>query len=240
MSNHVIWPLPLCEFEPPKIWWTYRYDWFEKGKGKAYIWFIEGPKERIIFDTGGTSKEISGSIPDFVCKDVASPEEALSKVGLKCEDIDIVIIGHVHPDHMGLSYKYPNAKFVIQRKELEFARNPHPAVGTSYRKEWLEGVNFEVIDGDNEIVPGISVIFTPGHSPGGQSLAVQTEKGIAIITGFCVVGENFNPPKQHPYPVMISLLHTNAIELYDSLMKVKEKADIVLPVHEFDLPERIP
>jgi glyoxylase-like metal-dependent hydrolase (beta-lactamase superfamily II) len=175
-----------------------------------------------------------------VCKNVATPEEALRKVGLKCEDIDTVIVGHIHPDHLGLSYKFPNAKFIVQKREIDFARNPHPSVAFSVRKKWIEGPNFEVIDGDKEIVPGVSVILTPGHTPGGQSVAVETKKGIAIITGFCVVRENFYPPKEFGFPAWIPCLHTNAFELYDSMIKVKEKADILLPVHEFDMPESIP
>lgn len=213
----------------------------KRAKAKSYTWFIEGPKERIIYDTGGNAEMLEEILYGAVAKNIATPEEAFRKVGLKCEDIDIVIVGHVHPDHIGLYSKFPNAKFIIQEKEINFARNPHPSVGFAYKNtEWLEGPNFEVIDGHKEIVPGVSVILTPGHSAGGQSLAVQTKKGIAIITGFCVVRENLYPPEDWGFPARVPIFHHNIIELYDSMIKVKEKADILLPVHEFDIPERIP
>jgi hypothetical protein len=61
MRNHVLKPLPLCEFEVSKSWFTYASNFYKKARGKAYIWFIEGPKKPIIFDTGGTAEIIEST-----------------------------------------------------------------------------------------------------------------------------------------------------------------------------------
>jgi len=84
----------------------------------------------------------------------------------------------------------------VQKAEIEFARNPHVTQARYYDKELIEGLNFEIIDGDRQIIDGIRVLLTPGHTPGGQSVAIETPKGTAIITGFCCTRENFEPPEE--------------------------------------------
>jgi len=82
-------------------------------------------------------------------------------------------------------------------------------------------------------------MLTPGHSPGGQSVAIETEKGTAVITGFCCINQNF---VEGGWPVAVPGVHTNATQAYDSMLKVKEIADIIIPVHEstFAKKEMIP
>jgi glyoxylase-like metal-dependent hydrolase (beta-lactamase superfamily II) len=96
-----------------------------------------------------------------------------------------------------------------------------------------------VIDGDKEITPGVSVLLTPGHSPGCQSVMVETEEGKAIITGFCCIREHFEPPEgMHSPDVLIPGVNVNSLQAYDSVIRVKELADIVIPVHERDIAEK--
>jgi len=96
-------------------------------------------------------------------------------------------------------------------------------------QEMLDEVNFDILEGDKEIVKGVKVLLTPGHSPGSQSVAIETEKGIAVITGFCCINKNFI---EEFWPVTPPGIHTNATQAYDSMLKVKEIADIIIPLHE--------
>jgi len=84
-----------------------------------------------------------------------------------------------------------------------------------------------------ELLPGIKVLKVPGHSPGTQAVAVETAAGTAIITGFCAIAENFSPPedKQNIWPVVAPGVHTDALASFDSAVRVKKMADIVIPVH---------
>ena len=84
------------------------------------------------------------------------------------------------------------------------------------------------MEGDAEIVPGIRVVLTPGHTPGGQSVAVQTDEGTAVITGFCCNGNNFPTVG----PAVTPGVHINAIEAYESAQRVKDMADILIPIHD--------
>jgi glyoxylase-like metal-dependent hydrolase (beta-lactamase superfamily II) len=89
--------------------------------------------------------------------------------------------------------------------------------------------------GDQELLPGIRLIHTPVHTDGGLTVAINTEGGRACITGFCVIMENFEPPKAiraMEMEVIPPGTHVNVYESYDIMVKIKELADILLPLHE--------
>ena len=88
-----------------------------------------------------------------------------------------------------------NAEIYVQKNEYEFLRNPHP-VDHRYYPDILDGLNVIPVEGDVEIADGVQVVFSPGHTVGGQSVAVNTAKGKAVITGFCCNDKNF--PSQGP------------------------------------------
>ena len=228
-EKHRIRPLVIIEQEVPKPAMTYLSGFGEMTTTNVYIWYIEGPKENIIVDTGGKAETIS--MLGFPAKDAQSPENALGKLGLKCEDIDIVVSTHLMFDHFEYAGKFKNARFVVQKDELDYACNPHPFMQYFYLpiQELLDKVNFEIVEGDREIVEGVKVLLTPGHSPGSQSVAIETEKGIALITGFCCINQNFI---EGVWPVTPPGIHVNATQAYDSMLKVKEIADIIIPLHE--------
>jgi N-acyl homoserine lactone hydrolase len=115
----------------------------------------------------------------------------------------------------------------VQKREYEFFLNPHP-VDHRYFPDLLDGVEVVQVDGDAEIVDGIQVILTPGHTVGGQSIAVNTSQGQAVITGFCCNEQNF--PAQGP--VVPSGVHINVIDAYESARRIKEMADILIPLHD--------
>ena len=229
VPKHRIRPLVITENEAPTPAMTYLSGFGELTTTNGYIWYIEGPKENIIVDTGGTVDIIR--MLGFPAKDVQSPENALGKLGLKCEDIDTVILTHLMFDHFEYAGKYKNARFVVQKDELDYARNPHPLMEVWYLpiQDLLNKVNFDIVEGDKEIVRGVKVLLTPGHSPGSQSVATETEKGTAVITGFCCINENF---VEGVLPVFPPGIHVSATQAYDSMLKVKEIADIIIPLHE--------
>jgi glyoxylase-like metal-dependent hydrolase (beta-lactamase superfamily II) len=124
---------------------------------------------------------------------------------------------------------------MVQRAELEFAKNPHPAMALSFDEKLFRDLDFELVEGNKKIMEGIDILFTPGHTPGGQSVAVETVQGLAIITGFCCTLDNFEPPpevKAHGFQVVMPAIHINVPEVYNSALKVKELADCIIPLHE--------
>ena len=92
----------------------------------------------------------------------------------------------------------------------------------------LDGLKVTQVQGDAEIAEGVQVIFSPGHTVGGQSVAVNTVHGRAIITGFCCNAKNF--PAQGP--AIAPGVHINLAEAYDTIQKIRAMADILIPIHD--------
>jgi len=207
----------------------------------SYIWYIEGADDRILVDAGGDIEYVSRSMGRIPVKEIQSLETGLGKFGTGVDDIDIVILTHLHYDHVQLASLFTKARFLVQRSELKFAYSRHPMVRTlGYIREFYDKLNFDVIEGDHTICDGLSVICTPGHSPGGQSVIIQTTKGRAIISGLCTIRENFEPPPSIAavVPVIPTGIYSDICNNYDSLIKIKEMADIIVPLHDPECLDR--
>lgn len=232
MTDCIIHPIPLVQLKHDKSMMTYRLNIGQPLYCANYAWYIEGAKQKILVDTGGTSEFFAerGQLD----KVIQSLDTGLSKLGVGFDDIDLVILTHLHHDHVAHAPRFPKARFIVQKDELEFAQNPHPAVAISFHKEFFDGLNFEVISGDTRISEEISVISTPGHTPGGQSVCIKTAQGIVVIAGLCTIQENFEPPSplNQTMPVITPAFHINVLEAYDSLLKIKAVADMVIAPHD--------
>ena len=240
MHRNTIMPVLLGDFEGPMPFFTHLMNFEKRFKACSYIYYIRGPKENIIVDCGGSMEHAKPPIPGFEAQDLCTPEEGLGKIGLTCDDIDIVILTQLHPDHVEYAYKFKNARFVVQKDELEFGLNPHESFAFAYPKDMFQNLNFDIVEGDREITSGVSVLLTPGHSPGGQSVMVDNSHEKAIITGFCCIGENFNPPEpiSKIMPVLIPSIITDPFQLYDSMKRVKELADVIIPLHDASFADK--
>lgn len=244
MKNYKIYPLPLIKLKGPKGVLTHLTDMAEQADSYASIWYIEGAQKPILIDAGGSAETMRKR--GFEAEHIASPDEALSKIGLTSKDIGLIICTHLHNDHMELAQLYSNATFIIQKAELEANLHPHPVEAPRcVPQHQLEGINFNPIIGDKKIAPGLEVIFTPGHTRGGQSVIVHTQAGNVVVSGLCTVKENFHPAKnnQGRMGVIPPGIHLDLRQAYDSLIKIKAKADyLIIPLHEpaFALRPSIP
>ncbi|MCP4717931.1 MAG: N-acyl homoserine lactonase family protein, partial [Desulfobacteraceae bacterium] len=165
-------------------------------------------------------------------------EEGLAQHGLTPADIDIVIHTHLHMDHCENDYKCENALFYIHENELTSVHNPHP-LDYRYLEDYIDEIEanrqIRVVTKDIDIVDGIRVMHTPVHTKGGLTVFINTKKGCAAITGFCIIDENYNPPPEIRGMEM-SLIppgtHVDVYSAYDIMEKVQNEADILIPLHE--------
>lgn len=230
MSKYVIHPLVVGINETDQGIMTY-----QKGYGKRiylpiYVFYLEGGDQKILVDTGMEEFMVPPGAAEDTNLKIMEFEEALATVNLKPEDVDIVIQTHLHNDHCENTYKCTNAKVYVQQAELDFFKSPHP-LDHRYYSDLLDESEVVTVEGDREIAPGIRVILTPGHTPGGQSVAVETDRGTAVITGFCCNAENFPSVG----PAVTPGVHINAIEAYESAQRVRELADILIPIHDVEM-----
>ena len=230
MSTYVIHPLVVGINETDQGIMTY-----QKGYGKRiylpiYVLYLEGGDQKILVDTGMEEFMIPPGAAEQTGLKIMEFEEALATVNIEPRDVDIVIQTHLHNDHCENTYKCTNAKVYVQRAELDFFKAPHP-LDHRYYSDLLDESEVVAIESDAEIVPGIRVFLTPGHTPGGQSVSVETDAGTAVITGFCCNGNNFPSVG----PAVTPGVHLDAIEAYESAQRVKELADILIPIHEIEV-----
>lgn len=137
----------------------------------------------VLIDTGMHSKHIDDPEYTFRGLDVGkvllpamrpedSIESRLGELGLTPKDIDIVINTHLHFDHCGNNELFTSSRLIVQRRHYEIARE-HPSFPSEYFD--IPGLKYDLIDGEPEILPGVTAILTPGHAPWHQSLLVNLE-----------------------------------------------------------------
>ena len=136
----------------------------------GYLHAIEHLDGRILVDTG-----MIDSTPelDEDWHPTIYPERIPREVAL-------VVNTHLHFDHCGGNRLFPGIPIHVQRRELEAAREPDYTI-----PEWVEfeGATYVELDGEAEIVPGVRVLPTPGHTPGHQSVLVDTDDGLVVVAG---------------------------------------------------------
>ena len=238
MNKYKIHPIVMGTKNFDKGMMTYQHDYGKPYTIPIYCWYIEGGDKKILVDTGEMSPVKSEARERAIGGRIYTFEEGLERWGLTPQDIDIVIHTHLHNDHCENDYKCENAVFYVHAKELERVHNPHP-LDFRYLEDYIidveEAGQISTITEDTEILPGIKVMHTPVHTDGGLSVLIETSKGTAIITGFCVIMENFIPPKEITAMEMDVIppgTHVNVYAAYDIMLQIKKMADILIPLHE--------
>ncbi len=238
MTTYRIHPIVMGTKIFDKGMMTYQHDYGKQYVIPIYCWYLEGGDRKILVDTGEMSPIISDDRQEAIGGRIHTFEEGLERWGLKPEDIDLVIHTHLHNDHCENDYKCCNARFMVHRRELERIHDPHP-LDFRYLEDYIEDVEengqIEVVDSDVRAAEGIRLIHTPVHTEGGLSVAVDTDRGLAIITGFCVIRENFFPPasvRAMEMEVIPPGTLVNSYRAYDIMLEIKKRADILIPLHE--------
>ena len=157
-------------------------------------------KHTVLIDTGYGGKFDDRQRKIF-CLDEGEPLLAcLVARGLVAEDIDMVVLSHLHFDHAGgatrrddegnLVPTFPRARYVVQRLEWETAVAKIPELKGNYPLENLLPLEaagqLDFIDGETEILPNLSAWPTPGHTKGHQSLILKTaEQSVVYLSDVC-------------------------------------------------------
>lgn len=114
----------------------------------------------------------------------------LKRVGYRPDEIQMVISSHLHLDHAGGNGHFRNRPILIQRAEYDAAIGDNEYSPSECR---IPDLNYQIIEGDYDLIPGVQVLFTPGHSPGHQSVLVTTERSgpVLLTIDVAYVRENF-------------------------------------------------
>lgn len=153
----------------------------------------QGP---VLFDTGLHSAQLADPAAAvalfrnavFPAPPVVLPEHELltqlSALGVAPEAVTTIVLSHAHGDHTGHLKDFPNAEIVIQKAEYAAAFSDDGRKARNFAEIASPDLKWRIVDGDMTLMPGLELLFTPGHRPGHQSAVVRLPSGaVKILTG---------------------------------------------------------
>jgi len=173
-----------------------------------YFWLIRGEYRNILVDSGFSACSAAARNRSFLLH----PDTALARLGLRPQDIDSLIITHLHYDHAGNVDAYPCAQVHIQDAEMQYATGRYMCynalrhffsvddVATVLKRVYEGRVTFH--DGDAQIAPGVEVYRIGGHTPGLQIVRVMTQRGWIVLASDAMhYYRNFQD--ENPFPAIV-------------------------------------
>jgi N-acyl homoserine lactone hydrolase len=241
MSVYTIIPLEVGRFPAlDKSVLTYMHGFGEVIPVPIVMWVIKGPERCFVVDTGAGNPQRAEKYHRYMEQTESQrPVRALANIGVDPQDIELVFLTHLHWDHCGNNSLFSRARFIVQEEEIRYAMSPLPVHAVAYetpaigtRPLWLETYSqFNIVRGDQKIVPGISAIHLPGHCPGFQGIRVDTAEGPYIIAGDSVPHYENWQGSGHEEQIPPGV-HSDLSECYQSFQKLKESGAKILPGHD--------
>ncbi len=157
---------------------------------------VESDGQKIIVDTGhGTKITPKAAANMHLERPQGSMLDGLARVGVRPEDITLVIDTHLHGDHAGgntyydadgqLKPTFPNAEYVVQRREYEDAMHPNERTAATYfpinYAPLVESGQMRLLDGDTELARGVYGHVTRGHTPAHMSIRFESQDQHALF-----------------------------------------------------------
>jgi len=178
--------------------------------------------EKVLVDTGaGNSAELQRRLFPVERKTDETLQTQLLKYNLRPQDIDIVVNTHLHFDHCGNNRLFANARFVVQKAELNYAYEPERFQQAAYARELLDvqGLNYQAVNGESQVCQGVSVLPTSGHSIGHQSVIIKgdSDKKYVYCGDASPIRENL---ERRNIPGILYNAH-EALESIDRLRKIE-------------------
>lgn len=158
---------------------------------------------------------------------------AMKRRGIAPEQVDTVVVSHTHWDHLQNIDLFPGATALIHADELAYAAAPHPQdhATPAWSRALLDTTTVRTVEDGEEIANGVRVLHLPGHTPGCIGLAVDTEDGLAVVSGDALASAA--DARAHECPNVF----WDPAAADASNQRVVDLADLVYPGH--DRPFRI-
>jgi N-acyl homoserine lactone hydrolase len=193
-------------------------------------WLIKRRSEWLLWDTGVPESALNdpkgwSTLPNLIVYHLDKTlSDQLATIGLKPNDITYVALSHTHGDHIGNVSLFPNSTVLMQRAEYAWISSPDgPNDNVNQLKALARKLlgtpkHLKLLDGDTDVFGdgGVTLVSTPGHTPGSQSLLVHLKNsGFIILSGDVVhLEENFEKD-------MVPSLNTNKAASIASMERIK-------------------
>jgi glyoxylase-like metal-dependent hydrolase (beta-lactamase superfamily II) len=185
----------------------------------------------------GRNHSISAILPEG---DGEPLEDELARHGVALEDITRIYLSHLHNDHAGgLRLFHPGIPVFVQRRDLEYglADHPFPEQHGMFRIDYDDPViDWRLLDGDVELLPGITALLTPGHTPGHQSFLIECQDGRGWVFAFDAADLTENIEREIAPG---GFVHCSAADALASILRLKaiaaERGLPLVPGHDPDV-----
>ena len=195
--------IPAAELRAAKASFPGLYTDDDRWRLRIRAWVVRHDGGLLLLDTG--IGDAASPTQEWASQTGALTDE-LEQLDIAVDDIATVVISHVHDDHIGGLLTdgrvplCPNARYVVQRADVEWQRAAATS-GPFAASVWrllgtIEDAGaMEAIDGDHALSPGLSLRHLPGHTPGHQILAVEDAGARMVLSA-----DTWNHPLQLANP----------------------------------------
>lgn len=200
-----------------------------------YIWVIRNKDHTIVVDTGFNQEIASKRARDFL----HCPRELLKNLKIDANTVTDVIITHMHYDHSSNLHLFPNAKFHLQEKEMSFCtggkmshaifRDPFEIKSIHEMINRLFDGKIIFHDGDEEIIPGVSVHLIGGHTTGIQAVRIFTDRGYIVLASDCAHYWD-NIEQRNPFPIVENVYEM--VSGFETLECLADSDKHIIPGHD--------
>jgi glyoxylase-like metal-dependent hydrolase (beta-lactamase superfamily II) len=208
-----------------------------------FVWLLKSGDRAILVDTGFNAATAASRQRNFL----RCPIDSLSLLGTDASSIEDVIITHLHYDHAGNLKKLPRARFHVQDDEVDYATGRcmcHPVMRHAYSVEdvvdlvrcvYADRVVFH--RGNDEIAPGVELLYIGGHTKGLQSVRVHTSRGWVVLASDATHFYE-NMQLKRPFPIVYNV--ADMLEGYGKLAANADSPDHIVPGHDPAVLQRYP
>ncbi|MDR1387695.1 MAG: N-acyl homoserine lactonase family protein [Propionibacteriaceae bacterium] len=241
-STWTIEPMAFGEFPEVELsGYTYSKNQGVKRASPALSFLLRSPQRMVLVDTGPAQRDQDHHpshvqlrrSPDF------GLDVSLERLGVAPGDIDTIVITHLHYDHACNLDRFPRAKIYLQAEELRAAVDPITHQKAMYEfgledfvPSWVRASwRVERVRGDFDLADGLRLLLLPGHTPGMQSVLVQTESGPHLLASDIISSyDNLDDGAGGwAYPG----IHTDLVACERSLEKIRSLGAVVVPSHDW-------
>lgn len=200
-----------------------------------FIWVLRSGDRVILVDSGYDADEAARRGRPIL----RDPADALAAVGVGAEQVDTLIVTHLHYDHAGGLHRFPNAVIHLQAAEMAFATGPcmcHGAMRAPFTADFVCEAIQRVYsgravfhEGDGVVAPGVTVHRIGGHSRGLQAVRVKTARGwICLASDAAHYYENAE--KKKAFPIVVDL--EDMMRGFERILELGGGVDGLIPGHD--------
>lgn len=188
--------------------------------GFCSVFLVRAGGQTIVFDTAHVGRRLV-------------LQAALAAAGVSAAQVDHVVLSHAHWDHVQNIDLFPNADLMIHPDERRYTHRPHANdwATPAWTGAVIETAPITEVGDGLQIAPGVTVVDVAGHSPGSIALAVETNEGVACLSGDALHFAEVSQTRKNP------LVFWDDEQATRSIARMIQMADVIYPGH--DQPFRV-